>query len=120
LKFLLDVHISTHIFRVLSDAGHDAVRAALSYATTSDEDLLAVAVDQGRILITEDSDFSELIFARDLPPPSGLIYIRCEPEHQPRMAGLVIETIGDSRVLGHIAVLTPQNLRFRAFPRAAE
>ena len=53
----------------LTDLGHD-VRSALEWApNASDSALLALALEEQRILITEDKDFGELAFVRRLPHP---------------------------------------------------
>jgi len=58
LKFLLDVHIGMAIARALEAQGYHVLRAALAHATWTDEELLAFAVRDDWIIVTEDSDFS--------------------------------------------------------------
>jgi predicted nuclease of predicted toxin-antitoxin system len=116
LRFLLDVHIAAVIARALEAEGHDVVRAAVDHATWSDTKLLALAVEEERIVVTEDSDFSDLIYAWGVPPPPAIIYIRCEPEEQPAMAGRVIETLASGRLHGHMAVIRPSSSRYRPLP----
>jgi predicted nuclease of predicted toxin-antitoxin system len=119
LRFLLDVHISTRIARTLHDAGHDVVRAALLDPTAPDRELLALAVAEQRVVVTQDSDYSDLIFAWGCPPPLGIIYIRCSPAEQPGIAERVMETIAAARLEGHIAVVTPATTRYRLLPKVA-
>ncbi|HZF93340.1 MAG TPA: DUF5615 family PIN-like protein [Allosphingosinicella sp.] len=116
MKSLLDVHIATAISRALEAEGHDVVRAAVHHATWSDPDLLALAVREERIVITQDSDFSDLIYARGKPPPPAIIYIRCEPEVQPGMADRVMETLASGRLDRHMAVIRPSSSRYRPLP----
>jgi predicted nuclease of predicted toxin-antitoxin system len=120
LKFLLDVHIAKAIAKVLEAEGHDVVRAALDHSTWSDADLLSMAVREERIIITEDSDFSDLIYASGMPPPPAIIYIRCEPELQPTMAGRVIDTLASGRLDRHMAVIRPSSSRYRPLPRESD
>jgi predicted nuclease of predicted toxin-antitoxin system len=40
-----------------------------------DEDVLALARREDRILVTEDYDFGRLIFGERAPPPPGLIHL---------------------------------------------
>lgn len=52
---------------MLASLGHD-VRAASEVAPgASDEDLLALAYNEQRVLITDDKDFGELVYRRRLP-----------------------------------------------------
>ena len=120
MRFLLDVHIAKAIANALEAEGHDVVRAALDCATWSDADLLALAVREERIIVTEDSDFSDLIYAFGMPPPPAVIYIRCEPEMQPAMAGRVIDTLASGRLDRHMAVIRPSSSRYRPLPRESD
>jgi predicted nuclease of predicted toxin-antitoxin system len=120
LKFLLDVNIGRTVANALTDDGHDVARAALLYPTWEDRRLLALAVTEGRVVISQDSDFTDLIFAHAAVPPPGLIYLRSEPQNQPAMAAQILGVVNDERLIGHIAVVTETQTRFRPFPvRAA-
>lgn len=94
------------------------VRAALDDPTASDLDLINQAIEQERILITEDSDFTDLIFARGHSAPPSLIYIRCEPSEQTEIANQVLEIIENDELMGQVAVVTTKQVRYRPFPVA--
>ncbi|MCY3997320.1 MAG: DUF5615 family PIN-like protein [Rhodobacter sp.] len=68
MKFLLDVCVAS---RVLSDTlarlGHDVLSARDGLADASDQTPLDVAYREGRVLVTEDKDFGEPVFALRLP-----------------------------------------------------
>jgi predicted nuclease of predicted toxin-antitoxin system len=117
LKFLLDVNIGTTIAHGLQHAGHDVVRAAISYPAWSDKDLLALAVQETRVVLTEDSDFTDLIFSFGMPPPPSLIYIRRDDEPQHSFLPRINEIISTARLKDHIIVLKPTNTRYRPFPK---
>jgi len=116
LKFLLDVHIGLHIAHTLTDDGHDVLRAALVCPTASDVEHIERARNEDRILISEDSYFTDLIFALGHVPPPALIYIRCDPFEQRQIATVLLEVIKDKRLAGHVAVVTAEQVRFRRFP----
>ncbi len=78
MKFLLDQDVYAATQRFLSDLGHDVVRAAeLGLSQAADKQLLAVAVEQSRILITRDRDFGALVFVNALG--SGVLCLRLRP-----------------------------------------
>ena len=117
MKLLLDVHIAAAIARALEENGHEVIRAALDHGTWTDDELLDLAVREGRFIVTEDRDFSDLIYAHGVPPPPGIIYIRCEPAAQPTMAARVLETLASGRLDRHMAVIRPSSTRYRPLPK---
>jgi predicted nuclease of predicted toxin-antitoxin system len=73
MKFLLDVCCSSHsLRRFLSGLGHDVRHVSETDPRASDETVLAMAHEEGNIVITEDKDFGELI-AVQRRPHSGII-----------------------------------------------
>ncbi|HXH15531.1 MAG TPA: DUF5615 family PIN-like protein [Sphingomonas sp.] len=116
MKLLLDVHIGTRLARMLTDAGHDVLRAALVHATAPDRELLELAVIERRIIITQDSDFSDLVYAWAAPPPPAIVYIRCEPGELTMMYARVLEVLESAGLDGHMVVMKPANTRYRPLP----
>jgi predicted nuclease of predicted toxin-antitoxin system len=63
MRFLLDEGADARLLAHLLDAGHDAVHVARSHGPgLTDDQILALAVSEDRILITDDTDFGELVF----------------------------------------------------------
>ena len=52
---------------MLRSEGHDVLSAIDVNPTATDSELLDLALEQGRVLITEDKDFGELVFVRRQP-----------------------------------------------------
>lgn len=68
MKFLLDVCVSSRSLEaLLSRQGHDVLSALAVDPRASDERLMALALQDDRVLVTEDKDFGELVFVRRLP-----------------------------------------------------
>ncbi len=79
MRFLLDENIDARLKAFLTDLGHDATIVAQDYpASLQDADVLAIAVREGRILITNDTDFGELVI-RERRPHVGSILFRVRP-----------------------------------------
>ena len=116
MRFLLDVHIATSIARALASSGHDVLRAALAHADWADADLLALAVGHNRVLVTEDRDFSDLIFRGGALAPLSVLYLRCQPEDQSLMADRILLVLENVRLEGHMVVVRPASFRLRPFP----
>jgi predicted nuclease of predicted toxin-antitoxin system len=96
----------------LTAQGHDVVSALAVDPRASDEFLLDFARSDDRILVTEDKDFGELVFVRNLPhgPIVRLVELSVDEqvgaisellERYPKeLSGAVIATVA----LGHIRI----------------
>ncbi len=108
MRFLLDASADFRLFAFLTDLGHDVATIAKDHPQNlSDADVLAVAVAEQRILITNDRDFGELIFRRRLPH-AGVIYFRLE------------RTDLDTKIVGLQRVLTDYADKLSGFVTVAE
>jgi predicted nuclease of predicted toxin-antitoxin system len=73
---LLDESAEARIAAFLANLGHDARRIGSDYpAGIPDRQVLAIARDERRILVTNDRDFGELIFEQRRPH-AGVIFLR--------------------------------------------
>jgi len=114
MKFLLDENVEFRIARFLQDHGHDVTTIAVDYPQAlPDPDVLAIAVSEQRILLTNDRDFGELI-VRHKHPHAGVIYLRLPPEmpieEKIERFGVVLAM---STPLPHFLTLTPKRIRVR-------
>jgi predicted nuclease of predicted toxin-antitoxin system len=76
MRFLLDQSSDARLVPYLAQLGHDATRIGRDYPPgLPDQEVLALAHREGRILITDDRDFGELVF-RLHQPHAGVIYLR--------------------------------------------
>lgn len=76
MRFLLDVCASSQRMQsALVDQGHDVLSALDRNPRAADEELLALAMEERRILVTEDKDFGELVFVRRLPHPCIIRFV---------------------------------------------
>lgn len=76
MKLLLDESAEYRLADWLISQGHSVITIARDYPRAlSDQEVLAVARQEKRILITNDRDFGELIFRHGLSH-AGVIYFR--------------------------------------------
>ena len=83
MKFLLDESAEFRLATFLEGEGHDAKTIAHDFQhSLSDEEVLAIALREQRILITNDRDFGELIVRRRLgvanPSPNASCHRRAD------------------------------------------
>jgi predicted nuclease of predicted toxin-antitoxin system len=75
VRFLADENLHVGLVEWLRSGGHDVLYAAESFSGDPDEVLLESARREGRILVTDDKDFGELVFHRRLVS-QGILLIR--------------------------------------------
>ena len=64
MKFLADESCAGPVILALREAGPDVVAIAEIAKGATDEQVLELAVNEKRVLITEDRGFGELVYAR--------------------------------------------------------
>jgi predicted nuclease of predicted toxin-antitoxin system len=76
MRFLLDQNMRARLASHLRALGPDATRVGRDHpAGLADTQILAVARAEGRILLTQDKDFVDLVLVRKLPH-AGLIFFQ--------------------------------------------
>ena len=75
MRLLADVHISPRTVAFLRGLGHDVVRVGPDYlrSTVSDVDIVAAAIADERIIITQDVDFSAIVALSSSTRPSVVL-----------------------------------------------
>lgn len=115
MRWLADECVAGPVVARLREAGHDVTYMAELAPSTSDPDAIAPAHREGRLLLTEDKDFGELVFRWNWPV-SGLVLLRIDPTQNllkwTRLK-LAIDTFGE-RIRGRYIVV--EAARFRSRP----
>lgn len=115
MDLLADESVDFPIIKWLRDRGHDVVAIADSSAGASDVQVLQLAVAQGRVLLTFDRHFGELVFRNQIKPP-GLVYVRIRTSSAAalyRRFQSLWPTI-ESRILGRFVIMSAHRIRLRA------
>jgi len=84
----------------------------------SDRQVLKMAETEGRILITFDSDYGELVYFQGVPCPTGIIYLRFVPSNPLEPAEQVDQLLTQSglEIIGGFFVLDRSVIRRRKLP----
>ncbi|MBI5627911.1 MAG: DUF5615 family PIN-like protein, partial [Candidatus Rokubacteria bacterium] len=62
MRLLADLHISPRTVRFLQALGHDVVRVPdLMSPRATDAEIVLMAIQEGRVILTQDLDFSALV-----------------------------------------------------------
>ena len=115
MRFLLDQDVYANAARFLKGLDHDIVTASqIGCAQSSDSELLVIAHDQSRILVTRDRDFGSLVFTRRLG--AGVIYLRLLPSNQNaayKELGKVLDSYSEEELREAFVVVEPGRHRIR-------
>ena len=114
MRLLLDECCDPRLVAALRDAGHDVHYVLESDRGADDDTLLALSRDQGRILVTEDKDFGELVIRHGRRVP-GLILLRFTPDLRHRKAGALLALLAahGEQLTGRFAVVEENGARLR-------
>ena len=111
MRFLVDRCAGRRLAEWLRDQGHDVVEARELGADPGDRALLERAAADGRILITIDTDFGELVYVRRVPH-AGLVRLPDVPVE--RRIALIAEVLERHRQALEIqAIVTIRDGRIR-------
>ena len=118
MRLLADENVPLPSVQRLRSAGIDIIAVAEDGAGSADVDVLRRAQDEGRILLTFDRDFGELVFWRGLSGQPGVIYCRFVPRSPTETAELLLslaEATGGA-FEGHFTVIDRDQVRRRPLP----
>jgi predicted nuclease of predicted toxin-antitoxin system len=115
MRFLLDQDIYASTAYFLEQLGHDVVPVArVGLSRASDEELLPIAQEQGRILVTRDRDFGALVFVEQLG--AGVLYLRVLPSTQNAVhseLGRVLAAYSQEELASAFVTVEPDGHRIR-------
>lgn len=113
-RFLVDESTGKRLCEGLIDKGFDAVYVGDIMRGSKDEDVLAYAEKEDRILITNDKDFGELVF-RLRRPVNGVILLRLKKDNPSTRAKYLFALLQKlkTELSGGFIVLTEKGYRIR-------
>ena len=76
MKFLADENYPKTSVDWLRSKNIDITSVSEDFSGVSDEEVLNIAINQHRTILTLDSDFGELIFKFKIKPKAGVIFFR--------------------------------------------
>jgi predicted nuclease of predicted toxin-antitoxin system len=117
MRFLADESCDFAVVQALRSAGHDVTAVAETRRGVEDTVVIELARSEGRILLTEDKDFGQLVFAaaRD---SAGVVLVRWPVSARASLgAAAVALAAGHGAALtGAFSVLEPGRVRLSRAP----
>jgi predicted nuclease of predicted toxin-antitoxin system len=117
MMFLADESCDFIVVRALRAVGYDILAVTEFSPGATDEEVLDLCLNEQRILLTEDRDFGEWIFAHGTSV-KGVLLIRYPSNARRRLPGEVITLLDEhlSDLSGSFVVLEPGRARIRGIP----
>lgn len=119
MKFLVDEALQDAVAHYLADAGHDATHIRLlGLAGHTDDEVMALALVEGRVLVTTDTDFGTILALTGAAGPSVVLMRGLGDAAHERVAVIlhVLPRIEDVLSEGAVVVIEEDRYRVRHLP----
>jgi predicted nuclease of predicted toxin-antitoxin system len=114
MKFVVDESTGDSVVAELRRLGHDALSIHETFPGLDDPPILDIAVNEDRIVVTNDKDFGELVYRSGLPHV-GVILFRLDDEsaaNRVRMMREVLRLCGNN-LKDNFIVASERKIRIR-------
>ena len=119
MKLLIDECLGVRIVGLLTAAGHDVVHVAdRGLGGHTDDEVVALARAEGRVLVSADTDFGEILSRSGAVLPSFILFRQGNRTPQHRASTLLanLDEVAADLDAGAIVVLTDDRIRIRRLP----
>ena len=118
MRILANENFPLDAVEALRANGHDVAWIREDARGSLDEQVLARAQSEERVLVTFDKDFGELAFRSKLPAASGVILFRISAPSSRHVASAVVQALA-SRAdwSSHFSVVDDHRIRMTPLPR---
>ncbi len=119
LKLLANENVPRQLVAALRARGHDVRWVLEERRGIGDPVVLGEALAEGRVLMTCDKDFGELVFRKGRDASCGVILMRVHGTvSQAQLVAIVLPALEshEAQWPGHFAVITRKRVRIRPLP----
>ena len=117
MRFIADESCDSIIIRALREAGHDVLVVADITPGAEDSEVIKLAGSEKRILLTEDKDFGQLVFAHG-EKTLGVLFLRFPFPAREQIAKDVSDLIMQQgeKLVGCFVTIQPGRIRISHIP----
>jgi len=119
LKFLLDMGISPRTATYLAELGYDATHLMNeNLETASDTEIINIALDEKRTILTHDLDFGKLLATSGAKSPSVIVFrlTNMRPDNVNKFCKIIIDRFADAIEKGAILSIGDKRIRCHQLP----
>lgn len=119
MRLLADENFPGEAVEALRVAGYDVLWIAEDAPSIDDQDVLARAVREQRLLLTFDKDFGELVFRLRYPAGNGVVLFRIPPYDPEYVAQFAVVLLAMNIIwIGYFSVVDGNRIRRVPLPPA--
>jgi len=117
MRLLANENMPGPVVEALRAAGHDVAWIREDAPRLRDSDVLSRAGQEGRLLVTLDKDYGELVLVQSMPAPCGIALLRFHPPSPEALALRVVAAL-ESRDdwAGYFVVVERDRIRATPVP----
>jgi predicted nuclease of predicted toxin-antitoxin system len=117
MRFLADESCDFAVVYALRKANHDVLAVAEITPRAADSDVIRLAKKQKRILLTEDKDFGQLVYAAG-QKALGVIFLRFPVSARDVIANDMVMLVEEQKekLFGSFVVVQPGKIRISRMP----
>ena len=114
MRFLANENMPGDAVAALISAGHDVAWVRRESPGSRDDDILARAVREDRVLLTFYQDFGELAWRARLPASCGIVLFRMPMPAATDVGSVIVARLNErADWAGHFSVIQPGRIRMR-------
>ena len=118
MRLLANENFPRDAVDALRENGHDVAWIREDARGSRDEQVLALAKEEKRILVTFDKDFGELAFHAKLPATLGIVLFRIVPRSSHHIAQVAVQALESRNDWeGHFSVIEDKRIRMTPLPK---
>ncbi|MFB6100577.1 MAG: DUF5615 family PIN-like protein [Candidatus Nanohalobium sp.] len=114
MKFIVDESTGKSIADFLEEGGYDTVFVGAEMKSASDSEIMERALEEKRIIVTNDKDFGELTI-REGRDAEGILLLRLQletPENKKKVLENILENHGD-KIEGNLVIAREDQIKTR-------
>lgn len=118
MKFLANENYPVKSIYILREEGYDVRSIIKDSPGIDDRTVLNQATQEGRIVLTFDRDYGELIYRHKMPVPVGVVYFRFTPitPAEPAQQLLNLLAMKDITLERKFTIISRNKVRQRSLP----
>lgn len=117
MKLLANENFPKTSVELLRSPGYDVLSIAEDYRSIADSEIMAIAQEEERLIVTFDRDYGELIYRHNYKPEKGVLYFRLSV-FAPDEPGKIVHYLLSELQLDtqrKLTVYTSQSIRQRSY-----